>query len=190
MKVLIDANIALSKLLNRSAFFAGSNAILRLAEAGQIAGYISASAVTDIYCIARKSLGKTAAREAIKKMLPVFRPADVTDNHIFKALELEWAGFEDSVQSAVGESLAVDCPGRSPPVRPRRLNVENLIQGDPQPLKDRGRNRVAAFVDAEAQVFREAVRRKLPVFGIDYPVLADPRRPVKAELPLHFYGRV
>jgi len=67
MKVLIDTNIALNKLLNQSAFFAGSNAIFRLAEARQIAGYISASAITDIYYIARKSLGKTAAREAIKK---------------------------------------------------------------------------------------------------------------------------
>jgi len=108
MKVLIDTNIALNKLLNQSAFFVGSNAIFRLAEAGQIVGYISASAITDIYYIARKSLGKTAAREAIKKMLLVFRPAAVTDNDIFKALELEWADFEDSVQFAVGESLAVD----------------------------------------------------------------------------------
>jgi len=50
MRVLIDTNIALNKLLNQPNFFAGSNAIFRLAEAGQIVGYISASAITDIYC--------------------------------------------------------------------------------------------------------------------------------------------
>jgi len=113
MKVLIDSNVVLNKLLKQSAFFAGSNAIFTLAEIGQIAnqrfdGYISASAVTDIYYIARKSLGKTAALEAIKKMLLVFPPATVTGNNIYQALDLEWADFEDSVQYVVGESLSVD----------------------------------------------------------------------------------
>jgi len=113
MKVLIDSNVVLNKLLKQPDFFAGSNAIFTLAEIGQIAnqrfeGYISASAVTDIYYIARKSLGKTAAHEAIKKMLMVFSPATVTNNNIFQALDLEWDDFEDSVQYVVGEGLAVD----------------------------------------------------------------------------------
>ena len=108
MKVLIDSNVALNKLLKQPAFFAGSNIIFTLAEIGQITGYISASAVTDIYYIARKSLGKAAAREAIKKMLSVFQPATVTGDYIFKALDLEWGDFEDSVQFIVGEGLAVD----------------------------------------------------------------------------------
>jgi len=48
MKVLVDSNVVLNKLLNQQAFFAGSNAIFTLAEIGKITGYISASAVTDI----------------------------------------------------------------------------------------------------------------------------------------------
>ena len=108
MKVLIDSNVALNKLLKQPDFFAGSNTMFNLAEIGQIKGYISASAITDIYYIARKSLGKEAAREALKKMLLVFQPAAVTGDDIFKALDLEWGDFEDSVQYVVGESLAVD----------------------------------------------------------------------------------
>jgi len=113
MKVLVDSNVVLNKMLKQPDFFAGSNAIFTLAEIGQIAnqrfdGYISASAVTDIYYIAKKRLGKTAAHEAIKKMLHIFRPATVTDNNIYQALDLEWDDFEDSVQYVVGESLAVD----------------------------------------------------------------------------------
>jgi predicted nucleic acid-binding protein len=108
MKVLIDSNVALNKLLNQPDFFPGSNTIFRLAEIGQITGYISASAVTDIYYITRKSLGKIAAHEAIKKMLQVFQPAAVTGDDIYKALELEWSDFEDSVQFVVGEGLSVD----------------------------------------------------------------------------------
>jgi len=89
MNVLIDSNVALNKLLNQPVFFAGSDQIFRLAEIGQISGYITASAVTDIYYIARKGLGKEAAREAIKKMLLVFQPATVTGDDIFKALDME-----------------------------------------------------------------------------------------------------
>jgi hypothetical protein len=113
MKVLVDSNVILNKLLKQPAFFAGSNAIFTLAEIGQIAnqefkGYISASAVTDIYYITRKSLGKTAAHNAIKKMLNIFYPATVTGDNIYQALDLEWDDFEDSVQYVVGEGLAVD----------------------------------------------------------------------------------
>ena len=108
MKVLVDSNVVLNKLLKQPAFFAGSNAIFTLAEIGQITGYISASAVTDIYYIARKTLGKASAHEAIKKMLLVFYPATVTGNNIYQALDLEWEDFEDSVQYVVGEDLAVD----------------------------------------------------------------------------------
>ena len=108
MKVLIDSNVVLNKLLMQPDFFAGSNTIFILAETGYITGYISASAVTDIFYITGKSLGKAEAHKAIKKMLDVFRPATVTGEDIYKALELEWNDFEDSVQFVVGESLSVD----------------------------------------------------------------------------------
>ena len=108
MKVLLDSNVALNKLLSQPDFYSGANVIFSLAEMGQITGYISSSAVTDIYYIARKSLGKVVAREATKKMLQIFQPAAVTGNDIFKALDLEWGDFEDSVQFVVGENLAVD----------------------------------------------------------------------------------
>jgi predicted nucleic acid-binding protein len=108
MKVLIDSNVALNKLLKQPDFFAGSNAIFNLAETGKITGYISASAITDIYYITRKSFGKASARENIKKMLHIFQPATVTGNDIFIALDLEWGDFEDSVQYVVGSGLSVD----------------------------------------------------------------------------------
>ena len=108
MKVLIDTNIALNILLKQPAFYAGSRRIFFLAETGKISGFVSASAVTDIYYIARKSLGKAAVHEAIKHLLPVFQPATVTGESIFRALDLDWGDFEDSVQFTVGESLSVD----------------------------------------------------------------------------------
>lgn len=108
MKVLVDSNVVLNKLLNQAKFFAGSNAVFNLAEDNTITGYISASAVTDIYYIASKTLGKKTALAELKKILQVFKPATVTDNHIYQALDLDWDDFEDSVQYVVGESFSAD----------------------------------------------------------------------------------
>jgi predicted nucleic acid-binding protein len=108
MKVLVDTNVALDILLNRSAFYSNSMAVFVLAEHKIITGHISASAVTDIFYIAQKQLGKNAAQEAIKRLLQVFLPATVTGNNIYQALDLAWDDFEDSVQFIVGEALSAD----------------------------------------------------------------------------------
>ena len=108
MKVLVDSNIVLDILLNNTAFYFNSIAVFVYAEQKRFAAYVSASAVTDIYYISRKKLGKEAALKAINKLFSVFMPATVTGEDIYKALDMEWRDFEDSVQYMVGEGLAVD----------------------------------------------------------------------------------
>ena len=95
-------------LINNPIFFVSSKKMFDFAEQKQITGFISASAITDIFYIAQRKLGKKTTKEAIKRVLQVFHPATVTDNDIYQALDLEWDDFEDSVQYIVGEGLAVD----------------------------------------------------------------------------------
>jgi predicted nucleic acid-binding protein len=106
--LLIDSNVALDVLLNNAGLVAGSRALLDLAAKKRFTGYISASAVTDIFYISAKKLGKKGAKEAIKHLLYIYRAATVTDTDIYKALDLTWDDFEDSVQFTVGEGLCVD----------------------------------------------------------------------------------
>jgi len=107
MKVLIDTNVALDYMLNRSDY-SNAKIIYLMAEQKLIVGYISASAITDIFFLAKGTLGKKPTKEALKKLLQVFKPAAVTDNHIYQALDLDWDDFEDSVQYIVGESFSSD----------------------------------------------------------------------------------
>jgi hypothetical protein len=107
MTVLIDTNVALDYLLHRKDYH-DSAAVFVLAEKKLIAGYISASAITDIFFLSKGELGKKPAKEALKNLLHVFNPATVTDSHIFQALELDWDDFEDSVQFTVGDRLSAD----------------------------------------------------------------------------------
>jgi predicted nucleic acid-binding protein len=108
MKILIDTNVALDVLLNRIPFYASSVAILALADKKIITGYISASAITDIFYLSEKDLGKKTAKDYLKNLFSVFKPATVTDSHIYQALALDWDDFEDSVQYIVGESFSAD----------------------------------------------------------------------------------
>jgi predicted nucleic acid-binding protein len=108
MKILIDTNVVLDVLINNTEFIDNSKMIFDLAEKKQITGFISASAITDIFYITQRKLGKKITKEAIKKVLKIFYPATVTDNNIYQALDLEWDDFEDSVQYVVGEGHSVD----------------------------------------------------------------------------------
>jgi len=106
-KILIDTNIALDILLRRQDYPSAKNIYL-MAEMKHIDCYISASAITDIFYLSKNDLGKKPAKEALKTLLQIFKPATVTDNHIYQALDLDWNDFEDSVQYVVGEGLSVD----------------------------------------------------------------------------------
>ena len=106
-KVLIDTNVALDILLKRQDHF-NAEIVYSLAEKNQIACFISASAITDIFFLSKNDLGKKPAKVALKTLLQVFKPATVTDSHIFQALDLDWNDFEDSVQYVVGESFSAD----------------------------------------------------------------------------------
>ena len=108
MTVLIDTNVVLDVLLKRHPFYENSFVISQLANLKRITGYVSASAVTDIFYISAKKLGKKAAKEAIKQLLQIYYPATVTDEDIYHALDLTWDDFEDSVQFTVGEGLSAD----------------------------------------------------------------------------------
>ena len=108
MTVLIDTNVVLDVLLNNAGLVANSRALLDFAEQKRFSGYISASAITDIFYISQKKLGKKAAREAIRHLLHIYYPATVTGKDIYNALDLTWGDFEDSVQFIVGEGLDAD----------------------------------------------------------------------------------
>ena len=106
MNVLIDSNVILDALLRRGEFAENAARILALSEKGLIDGYVSASAVTDIYYIISKTIkNKSSALALLKKLLSVIHVASVTDNIIREAVALEWNDFEDCIQYVVGKGV-------------------------------------------------------------------------------------
>ena len=108
MQIMVDTNVVLDVLLNRPAFVQDSATILRAAS-DNIQEFITASAVTDIYYIARKELKDSLQTKAlIRNLLQVVHVASVSEVDVWAALDSNWKDFEDSVQNAVAEHQRFD----------------------------------------------------------------------------------
>jgi predicted nucleic acid-binding protein len=110
MNVLIDTNVAIDYLTQREPFYKPSELIFLASEDNDINGYISATAVTDIFYIAYKILkDKAVVKNSIKELVfDLVKVATVDGSIISKAITSDWNDFEDCVQYYVGESITAD----------------------------------------------------------------------------------
>ncbi|AEF84556.1 PIN domain protein [Treponema primitia ZAS-2] len=110
MNVLVDTNVVLDVLLERSAFYADSLEVFKSSEIGKISGWVSASAMTDIFYIVRKDLKDIDdAYILVEDLTRIFSIALVSETAIINALALHWRDFEDAVQYATAKENGFDC---------------------------------------------------------------------------------
>ncbi len=100
MKVLIDTNIILDVLCNRSEFIEDSIKIFKLCEVKKITGYISSLSIPNIIYIMRKELDKNKVKEIIEKLSIIFNIIDLKFDDLKKATILNIEDYEDAIQSA------------------------------------------------------------------------------------------
>jgi predicted nucleic acid-binding protein len=110
MNVLIDTNLAIDVLTQREPYFEDSQLILHASEMKHINGYVSASAITDIYYIINRLIkNKEKTKALIKKLVfDAVEVAMVDGSIIAQALNADWDDFEDCVQYYVGDNISVD----------------------------------------------------------------------------------
>jgi predicted nucleic acid-binding protein len=131
MKLLIDTNVVLDVILKREPFYDNSLSVLNLAKRHDIHEYISASAVTDIYYIAYKSLkDKEIVRHLLHELFVIVGIADVTEREIYNALEFSWNDFEDSVQYSVALTHEIDKIITRNPDDYRTTNIQVLTPAE------------------------------------------------------------
>ncbi|AFZ32574.1 PilT protein domain protein [Gloeocapsa sp. PCC 7428] len=108
MRVLVDTNIILDALLLREPFFIDAKALLNAIESKQLQGYVTATTLTDIFYIARKSKGIAVAKQDIAELLVLMQVCTVDQNILEAAISSQIADFEDAIQLACAISENLD----------------------------------------------------------------------------------
>lgn len=105
MKVLIDTNILLDVLCNRSEFAEASAKVFKLCEVKKIDGYISALSIPNIVYIMRKELDTEKTKDILEKLSLIFTITDLKADDIKKAAYMNFNDYEDALQSACASRI-------------------------------------------------------------------------------------
>lgn len=98
MKILLDTNIILDIALGRPGYSEKAKELMIYLNIEQIPFFVSATTVTDIYYILRKSGNHASALEFLQNFLHYADIAGVDKNIILNALNSGLFDFEDAVQ--------------------------------------------------------------------------------------------
>lgn len=94
---MLDTNVVLDVLLDRTAFVDQSSQILDLVERGAVTGLLCATTITTLAYLAGKAVGKQQATKQIRQLLSLFEVAPVTRAVLDAALASKEPDFEDAV---------------------------------------------------------------------------------------------
>ena len=98
MKILVDTNIVLDLLLDRTPHAMAAAQIFSLVERNVLSGCLCATTLTTVHYLATKVVGQKRSREEIRKLLRLFEVAPVNRAVLEAALEAEgFSDFEDAV---------------------------------------------------------------------------------------------
>ncbi len=108
MVLLIDANIILDVLCDRTEFIKDSSLVWKMCEVGQAKGYISTLTYANLMCIMRKQLSPTQMEDIYHRLELIFEFAPFNNSILENAVKMCWSDFEDAVQSATASSIHAD----------------------------------------------------------------------------------
>jgi len=108
VRVMLDTNIVLDVLLERSPFVEDAKKVWQSIEEGQLTGYLAASTVTDIFYIVRKQVGLERAHKSVQICLDTFELCAVDKGTIKLAATLRGSDFEDNVLIACALAVGLD----------------------------------------------------------------------------------
>lgn len=108
MKVLIDTNIILDVLCNRSEFVENSAKIFKLCEVKKIDGYISALSIPNIVYIMRKELNSEKIKDVFAALSLIFTIIDLKADDTKKAAFMNFKDYEDALQSVCAARMKMN----------------------------------------------------------------------------------
>ena len=109
MRVLLDTNVVLDVLLDRSPWAVDAAEVWRLCLEGTLSGHISATSLTNIYYVARKWTDRDHERTSIRLCLDTLIVCAVDRAALELAHSFPSDDFEDNLQIACGLLNDIEC---------------------------------------------------------------------------------
>lgn len=107
MKILVDTNVVLDLLLDRSPFSDSAARIFSLVENSEVEAALCATTVTTLDYLLTLSLSREDAKKALRGLLELFEIAPVNRSVIEEALQSRMVDFEDAVLSYAARLVGV-----------------------------------------------------------------------------------
>ncbi len=111
MRILVDTNVVLDVLLDRRPFSEPAARLFALIETSLVEAFLCATTVTTIDYVLAQSLSRSAAKQALRRLMELFEIAPVNRPVIEEALQGRMVDFEDAVLACsahlVGASAVV-----------------------------------------------------------------------------------
>jgi predicted nucleic acid-binding protein len=104
MRVLLDTNVVLDVLLSREPWLADASALWQATDEGRLTSFVTATTLTDIFYVARRTVDLAHARQAVQVCLEAFEIVPVDRGALERAQQLSSPDFEDNVQIACAEA--------------------------------------------------------------------------------------
>ncbi len=95
--VLFDVNVILDVIENRTPYVVHSGPALKLAENGQIRGYISASSIDTLAFLLRRNCSSIKTNAILQDLIRILHIATVDEMVIRQALDAKWDDPEDAI---------------------------------------------------------------------------------------------
>jgi predicted nucleic acid-binding protein len=96
---LIDTNVVLDFALGREHFLETAQRVFQTIHSNNINAFVSATSITDIYYVLRKSDGHPMALNFLVDFLKFVDVADVKKEVVLAALTSKFSDFEDAIQN-------------------------------------------------------------------------------------------
>ena len=130
MRLLIDANVILDVLQNRSPHVKDSSVIWKLCETRQAEGFVSSLTFANLVYVMRRELDPGQIEEVLHKLSLIFTFTELSPSDLTSAARLQWDDFEDALQSVTAE----------------RIHADHIVTRN---VRDFSRSKVTAFTPSE-----------------------------------------
>ena len=108
MDLMLDTNIVLDHIGRREPFYELSRRTCLLGIVGEARTFISASMVTDLFCLLCKDFGSHEAQRMIEEDLSFLNIVGVSPDDVAEALALKWNDVEDCLVACCAKKIGAD----------------------------------------------------------------------------------